>query len=239
MPVQVGIATALLVAGRDADAGADLERQSGELDRPRKLVNDLARQALGSITAGLVAQGHAELVAAETRHGGAAGKLRQATRNHLQHFIAQPVAIHVVDRLEVVEIENEHRAGLARRQMLDRTVEILDEAAAVGQAGQYIVPRHLMGLGLRLATRDHLAVQVNGAANRVDLGGHAEEHKEDHEPVDGVALRFVGVDEEPVERVVPNRHQIERQADRAHDDQVPHHAALPRVPRAQIAQRLD
>ena len=52
-----------------------------------------------------------------------------------------------------------------------------------------------MGLGLRFAARDNLALEVDGAADRVDLGGHAEEHKEDHEPVDGVALRLVGVDE--------------------------------------------
>ena len=72
-------------------------------------MNDLTRQALGRVTAGSVAQGYAELIAPETRHRGTFGDLRHAVRDHLQHFVAQPMPIDVVDRLEVIEIENKQR----------------------------------------------------------------------------------------------------------------------------------
>ena len=109
---------------------------------------------------------------------------------------------------------------------------MFDKPTAVGEPRQSVVARQLKRLGLSLAARNNLVLEVDGAANRVDLGGYPEEHKEDHEPVDGVALWLVGVDQEQVERVVPDRERVERQADRAHDDQVPHRAALPPVPRA-------
>ena len=199
-------------------------------------MNDLARQALRRVTAGLVAHGYTELVTAETRHRGTFGDLRQAVRDHLQHFVAQPVPIDVVDRLEVIEIENKQRAGFAGRQILGRSVEILDEAAAIGKARQDIVARHLMRFGLRLAPRNDLTAEVDGAPNRIDFGGYPKKYKKDNEPVDGVALRLVGERQKLVERVVPDRQQIKRQADRAHDDQVTHHAALPRVP---LSETLD
>jgi len=41
---------------------------------------------------------------------------RQALGDHLENFVAEP-AIDVVDRLEIVEVHHEERAGLALRRM--------------------------------------------------------------------------------------------------------------------------
>jgi hypothetical protein len=64
-------------------------------------------------------------------------------------------------------------------------------------------------------------------ANRVNLGGDAEENEKDHEPVDRVALRLVGEFEELVESVVPDGKQIDREPHETHDDQIARDSTLP------------
>ena len=193
-------------------------------------MHDPPRQALGGIAVDWIAQDNAELIAAESSHRSAFGNPRQAPGDHLEHLVAQPVAVDVVDRLEIVEVQHEERAGLALGKRPGPFVEILDEPAAVGKAGEHVVARELIGLGLSLAPLGDLKLQIDGAADRVDLGGEAEEDDQQHQPVDLVVLRLVGQLDELVERVVPDGNAVDREPDRSHDNQVPHDAALPRVP---------
>jgi hypothetical protein len=93
---------------------------------------------------------HGELVAAEPRHrvAPARGAL-QAAGDLRQQAVAGAVAQRVVDRLEVVEVEQEHRDAVAvgRRGVRaaaglgagERVGEAVAEEGAVGQAGERVV----------------------------------------------------------------------------------------------------
>jgi hypothetical protein len=166
-------------------------------------VDDAPRQALWDIAAEAVAH-DAKLVAPEPRHRAPFSKPRETLGDDPEHLVAEPVAVDVVDRLEIVEVDDEQRASLACRQLARPFVEILDEPAAVGKAGEHVVAGELIRLGLGLPPAHDFVAQVDCAANRVNLGGDAEENEKDHQPVDRVALRLVGEFEERVEGVVPD-----------------------------------
>ena len=82
-----------------------------------------------------------ELVAAEAGDDVAGAQVgAQPRRDRAQQGVAGVVAEAVVDQLEVVEVEEEdpdRRAGDGRA--LQRVVERVDEAEAVGQAGEGVV----------------------------------------------------------------------------------------------------
>ena len=91
----------------------------------------------------LLAQHH-ELIAAEARERVlGAQQLRQPPRHLDEHAIAAVVAEAVVDRLEVVDVDEEDRHLPARRplQALERHPEAVEEQRAVGQVGERIVHR--------------------------------------------------------------------------------------------------
>jgi len=132
------------------DADADLERKGRERNRLGNLVHDPPRHSLGSVAVEAVAQDDAELIAAKPRHRSSFRNLRQALGNHLENFVAEPVTVDIIDRLEIIEVHDEERAGLALRQIASPFVEILDEPAAVGKSGEHVVAGQLMRLGLGL-----------------------------------------------------------------------------------------
>ena len=85
-----------------------------------------------------------ELIAA---HAGNDVKLARATAqafaDELKEFVADMVAERVVDALEVIEVEAEHRQALAALDALDLVIELLEQQRAVGQVGQGVVARHM------------------------------------------------------------------------------------------------
>ena len=86
---------------------------------------------------------HDELVAAEARDR-VLGPQRggDAVGGAAQHLVAARVAEAVVDRLEAVEVEEQHgQRGVLALQPADRVVEAVEEQHAVGQAGQRVVQR--------------------------------------------------------------------------------------------------
>ncbi len=88
-----------------------------------------------------------ELVAAEPGDQiglARASPQRRADASH-QHLVADGVAERVVDRLEVVEIDAEHRDRLAALgcAALDLVHLRRAEQRAVGQVGQRVVPRQM------------------------------------------------------------------------------------------------
>ncbi len=88
----------------------------------------------------VLAQDH-ELVAAEAGHGvaGAQGH-GQALGDAHQQPVAQAVAEAVVDHLEVVEVEEQHRhPPVVALWPGQRPVEAVEQQGAVGQAGERVV----------------------------------------------------------------------------------------------------
>ena len=100
---------------RDADAGVDHDGVAGEIVGRAHRFADPPRQDRGVerlLDAGL---DDGEFVAADARDGvGVAHAMAQPLGHHLEQLVADRMAERVVDALEAVEIEIEHRK-LARR----------------------------------------------------------------------------------------------------------------------------
>ena len=113
---------------------------------------------------GLVARGedHRELLAAEPADDvGAAHGLRQLARERTEHLVAGAVPVHVVDALEVVDVEHQHRDGVVNAAGTAQLgAQALVEVAMVVEAGERVCLR------LMLEPRAHVRV-VEGERGRV------------------------------------------------------------------------
>ena len=100
-------------AERDADAGGD--RDFRRIGRRREALNNGLGEPAGRRGAGNVGQQDGELVAAEPRHHlPVVQQGTDARGNGLQSPVAGGVSEQIVDLLEAVEIEAEHRRGSCR-----------------------------------------------------------------------------------------------------------------------------
>ena len=139
-------------AGRDLGAAARVG-----LARAQRL-QDALRQASGR--RGVLA-GHqdGELVAAEPRHHLGVVELgRDDAGDGLQHRVSGGVAEQVVDLLEAVEVEAEHRElAVARVSRPDLKVEPLAEANPVGESREGVMVGQEMDLALGLAAGSQVA----------------------------------------------------------------------------------
>ena len=162
----VGVGAGLVLGDRDAEAAAQRDLLvAGDQRHGERLEDPLG--GVGRLLAVLdVLEQHRELVAAEARGGvGAADALVETARHLDQHLVAGGVPEAVVDRLEVVEVEEDHGepAPLAPAAG-DRVAHALGEQRAVGE------PRHAVVEGLvgellleHLALADVAAVEHDAA----------------------------------------------------------------------------
>ena len=118
--------------GAEREAERDLERPTpGEVGVGERLDNALGDARGVDLVAEL--HDHAELLATEpaddvVRADAGAQRLGQRA----QHLVADAVAVHVVDPLEVVDVEHEHRDRAVRpARDLQRVQQPLVEAAVV------------------------------------------------------------------------------------------------------------
>ena len=97
-----------------------------------------------------VVQEHGELVAAQARREVAGlQRAEQAPGDGLQQLVADRVAERVVDRLEVVEVQEEDRVVAPARG--EQLAEPVEEERAVGQPGQRVVEGLVLEAALQLA----------------------------------------------------------------------------------------
>ncbi len=145
---------------RDPDARPHAHRRAGrQLDRMTERLHDAVGDDRRVGVAAHVLQQHRELVAAQARDGvAAAGGVEQASRNDRQQLVAGRMPHRVVDRLEVVEVEEHHREQLAlARGARQRVRHPVAEERAVGEPGELVVEGLAEQLRLqRLALRDVL-----------------------------------------------------------------------------------
>jgi hypothetical protein len=165
---------------------ADLERLRQRGEQPLARPHDHVRT-------GHALQQDPELVTAEPRGGVARAQARRdPPRHELEEPVALRVAASVVHRLEVVQVEEQHRelrvrARAARERVLDPVVE----QRAVGEARQGVVERAMAQLLLeRLAVVDVARGQHDAAHARV-----VEQVRRDR---GDVAIRAVGVAHPPL-----------------------------------------
>jgi len=177
---------------RDAHAGGDVLLAAAERDRLQQrghdAPDDLERRLLGG---GVLAQGD-ELVTADARDGVAgAQRAAQPPRQGEQQLVADGVAQAVVDELEVVDVDEEHRRARATApRPRDPPVEALEQQRAVGQPGQRVVQCLVADLLLRAPPRD-------------GLGEHVGDRLQEAELLLGEAARQVAVGAEHAERLRP------------------------------------
>ncbi|MCY1448940.1 hypothetical protein D9M71_656540 [compost metagenome] len=97
--------------------------------------------------------------------------LHEARRGLLQQQVAHGMAEAVIDLLEAVDIQHQHRQALA---LVDFIEQLLMKAQAVGQAGDRIEMRQ--ALQLRLGQLEFTVTQVDQVVAAVELGDeHAEQ----------------------------------------------------------------
>ena len=141
----VGRAYAAVVDQRDPDAGADDDRMA--LDRiGRAQRRDHPRSH--RLQRRLVGRGggdHRELVAAEARDEVVAAQGPGEPIGHAaDQVVADVMPERIVDVLEMVEVDVEHRGGRsAMAHLIDHRLQALAEVAAVRQAAQRIVQRQM------------------------------------------------------------------------------------------------
>ncbi len=132
-------------AKRDADAGGDIAEFGDALTRVQRL-DDCICEFGCDIGAGDVRQQDAELVATEAGEQLAiAEQGADALGRQLQHLVAGRMAKQIVDLLEAIEVEAQHRNLAVGVQPRDALVELFMEHAAIGQAGQR--SRNAPGIG--------------------------------------------------------------------------------------------
>ena len=169
----------VLGEGRRAAAHADRELTAIDDDRPLEEADQAARAPLDLVDRARVGEDQRELVAAQSRDEARfAAHLPQSFADAHQHTVAELVAEAVVDRLEVVEIEEQHRelsATAGGRH--DHLVQPREELTAVRQVRQRIVlgevpqlHRPLLDAGLELRL-----VAAHRALGLVELARHLVE----------------------------------------------------------------
>ena len=137
---EVGVAEELVrrVAGRDADAGAQPQLARVDLDRRHHLAEQSPAERVEPGPVGDECRDR-ELVAAETRHQLVRPDAAIQAHGDLdQERIPGAVAEAVVERLEVVEVEEEERLRHARLLV---ATEQLEQLAAVRQVGERVGDR--------------------------------------------------------------------------------------------------
>lgn len=128
---------------RNADAGADIDLLTAEIERPLDQGDDPERERDGSLALVLlVFLDDGEFVAAEaSQHIGIANRRPQPLRHFDQQLVAGRMPQRVVDALELVEVEHQHgEAGAMALQPLRGVLELFGEQRAVRKAREQIDP---------------------------------------------------------------------------------------------------
>ena len=130
----------------DANAGGHDHAPAGQLDGLFERVHDALGHALRFVAIVDVDQ-NTKLVAAKSRHHipVIAGGASDLIGNGLEQLIACVVAQAVVDPLEVIDIEKQHRQfAVLGGRVCEFFSKDLVEAAPIDQVGQRVVMRHLL-----------------------------------------------------------------------------------------------
>ncbi len=137
-------------AGIDADAHAAADLHVA-LAHPHRLAQHVEHPAghLGQRRrVGAAIDQHHELVAAQARHHvGATQQAAQPSGHDLEQVVAGIVTEGVVDALEAVQVDEQHRkAAVAGPGAGQNPVQLLQEHASIGQPGEAVEPRQLQHL---------------------------------------------------------------------------------------------
>ncbi len=129
------------------------------------------------------------------------------------------MAMQVVDRLEIIQIDHEHRAfPAAMRHHAQHLVQFVVQHPAVRQTGQRIVSRQFHRTRFGGFVPLDFAPCVDRAAHREDQPAKAEQHQKNEDLVEFPRFVPVHQDREFVEGVGAREDQERRNADRDSSD---------------------
>ena len=114
----------------------------------------------------------------------------QPARDRLQQLVADRVAERVVDDLEAVEVEEQHRGaalGVMALRAADRLVEAVDEQHPVRQPGERVVQRVVLQAPLGLAAVGDVGDAADDPGRPAALVAHRDPARE-HPAVAAVAV---------------------------------------------------
>ena len=197
----------VIVGGDDSDRRADRYRGAVDGVGPRQAVDDALRE-LGQVgLGGHCGQHDLELVAAQAPDLPlVADFVGQPQRDQPQQGVARRVAERIVDGLEAVEIEQEHRAAMLPPDRAHQSiVERAAKRFAIGEARQRILAREAVELDLRLA---HLG-QVGSEAAKAEEMAELVVHRPARDRPPDLVLGL-GADNEILERDVRRKIESER-----------------------------
>ena len=167
----------LAVAGeqRDADASAQGPDHRDRLAGLGKLLDQFTALGVGKVTLVDALEQDGELVAAPARHGiRRPNHTDQTFGSHDQHAVTDFMAVAVVDRLEVVEVDEQQRAAtVAAPAAGDGMGQALFQEPAIGEPGQAVVGREIEQLpGALIEQRQLLQEAHNLRPVRRSAGPH-------------------------------------------------------------------
>ena len=145
---RIGVAQQLLAAlvarmpQGDAHAGRRIELTPGHPQRPAQQGQQARCQVAHAAAAVLAGDQDREFVAAQARdHVVGAHRRHQPLGHFHQQAVAGGMAHAVVDQLEPVQVQEQHRErhAVAQARTLDRMTQAVEQVGPVGQAGQVVV----------------------------------------------------------------------------------------------------
>ena len=180
----------------DADAGAHLVGAPVEHDRAGDAGGEPAGDRERHFRADDRGRDHREFVPAQSRRAIAvAHGIGDAARRRAQDRVAGGVAVRVVDCLEAVEIQHEHRGEPLRRRSVDQPCQRLVKGAAIGHAGERVViakiAHAVLGLDPPHALAFARAMLVQPEAEQQEDQGRGEEQELVHFDPE-LAIRDIG-----------------------------------------------
>ncbi len=138
----------MIGADRHADGSADIDAMSVKLERLGNGEGDPSRNPLDVADRSDLREEECEFVAGKAREqrplAGAFGDFRsdhdpEPVRHHDQQLVAACVAEAVIDHLEAVEVDEQHRAAAPHRRPAQKLVGFGTEMKAVGQRRDRVV----------------------------------------------------------------------------------------------------
>ena len=150
----------------DAGGDADVDVESAQPDRRSKAFGDAGRRSHGGqLIVAIVGDDDGELVAAEPGHE--LSQTHAAPKpegNLLQHLVASDMAVHIVNRLEAVQVHEEQgHGGASAFGARHGASKFGRQGAAVWKARQRIFASQRSRADLRRDAKGHLAGQFHPA----------------------------------------------------------------------------
>ncbi len=171
---------AVLRIGADPDADRDAELLADQQERAGHRGEDLLSDGHDVLPVVEFRKQDDELVAAQPRHGVAVAQAAlEAIGDFLQQLVAGLVAQRVVDLLESIQVQEQHREPpVVAMGLVDGLDEQLAEQAAVGQAGQPVVIGEVLDARgmLDLRVRRTLAAQREASAQMRQQRDDQDQH---------------------------------------------------------------